>query len=164
MFNQDSKHKDLSKGFSLVEMLVYMAVLSMILILVVASLVFVMNSIKEIQASKAIENSAIVSLERISREIRNAVSVETLSSDILILESKDDNSFQFSVENGVLVLTEDGASKGPLTSSEAEVSNLNFFIIDGGAGQEAVRVEVTIEAGVGDHQKERTFYNTTVLR
>ncbi len=168
-----SNFSSLMRGASLVETLIYVFVLAILLIVVVKALASFSTSFRTISSGRAVENSAIVAFERITRELRDANSVtvgqSTLgtSPGILTFATTDSSgtakTIQFFLTNQVLHIKEDGVDMGALTYSSARVTSLIFKMISTSVSQ-AVRISMTLESGAGSTYKSATFYDTAVLR
>ncbi len=161
------------KGFALAEMIVYVTILTLLVGVLVGSLRAVVITYRHTKISRAIETSSLNTLERITREIKNGESI-TLAQSVfgtatssLTLVGKDttegDKTTYIYVENGVLKIREDGINKGQLTASSTEVTNFTLSLIDQTVS-DAVRIQLTLEAGDGEYAKEETFYSTAILR
>lgn len=162
-----------NKGFSLLEMLVYIAILVLMLGIIMEITISVVRSHKAIKASKNVENSAMSSLERITREIRQADSVNTLSSIFdsspgkLVLLGTDafgnPRTVEFYLDSGSVLLKENGADLGSLSQPEAEVNSLIFHLFSNPLSS-GVRVEIEVESGTSTHYKSENFYSSATLR
>jgi len=161
------------KGFSLVEMLIYIAILVLMLFVIVNILQTMVSSQRTLKTSKALENSGIFSLERMVREIRNAENVNTLQSalgnnpGVLVLSGTDEDgnprTVKFLISGGLLTVEENGVSEGALTQVGTNITSLifNHIITD---NSEAVRIQMTVESGTGSNYRSENFYSTAVLR
>ncbi len=155
------------KAFSLVEMIVYLALMTMISLVIVQSIVTVIRSNKESFNNNLIENSAVSVLERIKREAGRATSIDLVNSNlqsgvlqmIVALEDDSTSTVKFILQGGVVNIYESGVLSGPLSMSGAEVSALKFNDIKN-AKSEALRTVLTIKSGL----KTETFYSTEILR
>jgi type II secretory pathway pseudopilin PulG len=168
-----SLHSQKKGGFSLIEMLVYVAILAFMLAVIIEVVLSVARSERVMKAVRSVENSAIVSLERISRELREAESVDTTLSTLgshpgsLVLEGTDGEgnsvTTEFYLSQGRLMLRENGVESGALTETGATVTDLKFhyFSATTSAG---VRTEITIESGTSTHYRTEKFYSTSVTR
>ena len=164
-----SKHQ----GFSLLEMLFYIAILVLLLAVIMNMVVSVVRSGRIINALRNVENSAIVSLERITRELRQAdsvnVSLSTLDSNPgqLVLEGTDETgsprTVEFYLSLGRLFLKENGVDVGALSQSDAQVSSLIFRRF-AGPNSEGIRIEMTLESGTSTHYRSEKFYSSAILR
>ncbi|PIQ66595.1 MAG: hypothetical protein COV96_00630 [Candidatus Zambryskibacteria bacterium CG11_big_fil_rev_8_21_14_0_20_42_18] len=166
-----TNHK--SRGFSLVEMIIYMFILVLMLAVIMNIIISVISSGRIIKALRNIENSTLISLERITRETRQAQSVNTDSSILgtnpgeLVLQGVDADgnprTVKFYLSSGVLMLSENGVDVGALTKSDASVSSLVFKRFSG-ANSEGIRTEIAIESGTSTHYRSNNFYFSAILR
>jgi len=160
-------------GFSLVEMLIYIAILSFLLVIIINLLSGLLTSQRNLKSAKNIENSGIYGFERMVREIRDAKNIDTSNSQlntnpgVLVLNTTDENNVdrtvEFFVSNETLHIKENGVDLGPLTPKNASVTNLIFRSVDT-ANSEAVKIEFTAESGSGQFYKQGNFYSTAILR
>ncbi len=160
-------------GFSLVETIIYIGLLILIIVAVVNMLIGMSKAYGFMRLSTQIQTSAIDSLDRVVREIRNAKSVDTAGSTlgtspgVLTLNSTDDTgsavTYQFLVSGGVLRIKQNGVDQGPLTLPNVTVSNLVFQRMATGVSQ-AVKIEMTLVAGSGSMTRTAKFYGTAILR
>src|SRR3989344_1000061 len=140
-------------GLTLLEALVYVALLVLILMFLISSLLSVMRVIAEVRISRNLNNSAVVALERLVRDIREAGDVDEDESvlgahpgKLVITASDQDGNFtttEFYLTAGILLVEKGGASGVPLTSSDLEVGNLVFRHIVSSSSQ-AVKIEMTL--------------------
>lgn len=162
-----------SRGFSLVEMLIYIAILVLMLAVIMNIVISVVSSGRIIKALRTVENSALASLERITRETRQAESVNLASSVLdtnpghLTLQGLDalgtPRTVEFYLSSGVLMFSEDGVEVGALTQADAQVTSLVFRRFSG-PNAEGIRTEITIESGTSTHYRSNDFYSSVVLR
>lgn len=160
-------------GFSLVETLLYVALLALSLLVVMQTLVAFTRSFAVFRAVAQIEQSATLSLERMVREIRDAHDISDTGSIFgthpgqLFLNTTTAagaaRTVLFSLNGGALVLTEDGMVTGSLTGSTTRVANLVFRKITTERSK-GVKIEVTLMAGSGPAARSENFYATAVLR
>jgi len=162
-----------TKGFSLVEMLFYIAILALSLVAVLQTLLVVMRSYGLLRNAQHIEQDATLSLERMYREIRDANAVTDAGSTFgahpgkLLLATADalgaPRTVEFLLDNGKLSLKENGVVSGLLTSTSTSVSNLVFRKITTPRST-GVKIEMTIETGASASARSEIFYGTAVLR
>lgn len=160
-------------GFSLVEMLVYIAILTLLVGVLISSLRAIVTTYRHIKVSRTIETSALTALERITREIKNGSSITvgsssfgTASSSITVVgknASEVSKTTYIYLQSGVLRINEDGTPKGQLTSSSTVVTNFTLNFINQTAS-DAVKIQLTLQAGQGAYQRQETFYSTAILR
>ncbi|OHA88632.1 MAG: hypothetical protein A3C70_03480 [Candidatus Zambryskibacteria bacterium RIFCSPHIGHO2_02_FULL_43_14] len=161
------------EGFSLVEMLIYIAILALMLSVIMNIVVSTIRSERIIKVLRNVEDSAILSLERITRETRQAGSVNLNSSILgsspgkLVLEGTDaggnPRTVEFYLSSGKLFLKENGVDTGALTQADARISSLIFHLFSG-SNSEGIRTEITIESGTSTHFRSDNFYSSTLLR
>jgi type II secretory pathway pseudopilin PulG len=162
-----------NNGFSLVEMLVYIAILTLLVGVLISSLRAIVTTYRHIKVSRTIETSALTALERITREIKNGESITVGSSTFgnasgsitIVGKSPTETSktTYIYLQNGVLRIDEDGVQKGQLTSSSTVVTNFTLRFINQTIS-DAVKVELTLQAGQNDYQRQESFYSTAILR
>ncbi len=160
-------------GFSLVEMLFYVAILTFALLAMLQTLIVITRSYAVLKSVQRIEQESAFSLERLVREVRNANAVDDAGSTLgtspgkLLLNSTDTagtaRTVEFSVANGKLSLKENGVVTGVLTSSTTAVTNLVFRKITT-ARSKGVKIEMTFTSGTGRTLRTENFYATAVLR
>ncbi|MEX2013413.1 MAG: type II secretion system protein [Parcubacteria group bacterium] len=161
------------KGFSLIEMLVYISILVFMLAVIMDITISMVRSERVIRASRNVENSASIALERIVREMRQADSINTTSSifgsnpGVLVLQGTDTlgdpRTVEFYVSSETLLLKENGLDLGTLTEADARVTDLVFNYFSG-SNSEGVRIEMTIESGESPHYRSEHFYASAILR
>lgn len=168
-----TKRSNRERGFSLVEMIVYITILVFMLGIIMSIVISFARSQRAVKASKEVENSAIISLERISREIRLADGINVSSSTfdlnpgVLVLNSTDEGgsprTVEFSFSSGGILLRENGLNVGAVSQTDARVTNLVFHIFSNN-GVTGIRTEVSIESGTSTYYRSGNFYSSTTLR
>jgi len=163
------KYRDQSfiskQGFSLVEMIVYIAVLTMVSLASVSSLLMLSDLFARYRAEQIMFRSATVALERMSRDIKEADSVTSFSSDIdgsLTLAGPWGSASYATSSDNLLHLTVNGVDQGALLDERVVVTRLSF-IADSDVTDYA-RVVMILESTVGDRTVTRTFRSGAVLR
>ena len=164
------------KGFSLLEMLIYISILVLLLIVIMNIVISVVRSGRIINALRNVENSALISLERITRETRQADSMDTGGSILdsnpgrLVLESVEYSGIggtlctvEFYLSSGTLMFSENGVEIGPLTQGDAKVSSLIFRRFSS-LNSEGIRTEITLESGTSTYYRSNNFYSSATLR
>lgn len=163
-------------GLSIIETLIYVALVALILVVITNTLVSLTRSDRAIKAHRAIEESFVSSLDRMVREIRDSISVDATSNlgvnlsvnpGGLVLNSLeydgDPRVVEFFVENGVIKMKENSVVSGPLMPNSASVANLTFRLLDSGFSK-AVRIELTLESGEGADLSRKDVTTTAILR
>ena len=167
-----------TKGFSLVEILVYISIFAIVSVVVINSYIIVFGSFSQVKTNHDLVSSANSSLERISREIRQAKTVDILNSTlgatpgVLQLNSTDSigatRIVKFYVSNGQLNLSQ-GSSEplvltGNLLGPDISVTNLIFRRILTSGTKEAIKIEMTLQDNRSKTLKNEKFYDTIILR
>ncbi|MDE2217995.1 MAG: hypothetical protein KGJ58_00880 [Patescibacteria group bacterium] len=155
------------------EMIIYAAILAVLTIVTVNATFSSIKSFAEFRVDRDLNSSAASLMERMTREIRAAHSIDLTQSSLgvnpgrLTLLTKDlsgaDTTVEFYVENGTLKIKEGGATMGALTSSSTAVTN---FIVRSLSNPKssAVKSELRLTAARGGISKSGNFYTTIVLR
>ena len=143
-----------SRGFTLVETIFYLAFLVVLLGIVISLIVSLSKTYQTIQATKNLESSAVFSLERMTREIKNAVSVNVAQSlfasttgSVLSLNTTDDagnpKTVKFYISDSTRALSVDanGTYVGPLTLSGVKVDELDFRMLTSPNSQ-AIKIDL----------------------
>lgn len=161
------------RGFTLVEMVIYVAFLAILSILAIEATMVVMKSFYTLRITNNINQSATVALERMSREIRNAYDIDAAQSTLganpgrLTLKTKDlggsNTTVEFYTSGNQIRIKEGGIDKGSLMTKNTIITNLVFRQITT-TNSKAVKIELTLRDAYGALQKDSNFYNTIMLR
>jgi len=162
------KKRNLVWGFSIIEIMVYLAIFTALSILVINSFIVVLSSFNTTNMNRKLLESGVVSMERISREIRQAQSVDASSTQtILVLNSHDNLGtvmvIKFIKEGGSLNLYKNDILQGNLLGENLSVTNIIFNRITT-TQSEAIKIEMTLQYSGGNKTKSENFYNTVILR
>ncbi len=160
-------------GFSLIEMVIYIAILALMLSVIVSVIYSLARSNRQIRTARLIENSAVTVLERIEREIRAAeslvdgASVFDVHPGSLTLNGEAQGGglemTEIDFENGVISLHQGGVDLGAISDPDVTVSSLVFRHFESGE-VEGVRVELTLTAGTSSYLRTENFYSSVLLR
>lgn len=155
------------------EMLIYLAIFTMLSILVINSLITVMTSFATTRTNRDLLESGSTAIERISREIRQAKDVDiansTLGSSPGVLQLNSTNSvgnsmvIKFMISSGALNIYEDGVLKDNLLGQNISVNSLIFRRIST-TNSEAVKIEMTLQDNKSKSTKTANFFDTIGLR
>jgi len=173
------KIKLLNKGFSLPEMLAYVAILTILMIAIANLSISLTKSMIDIKIAKDIAISAQLAFERMGNEIRKSYNVDAQSvlntnPGILVLNSYDSEGSPENIrfyKNGNSLVVDNGEqggssvapASGPIISDSVVLDNLVFRKITASTSI-AVKIEMTLSAGTGYHSRSENFYDTIVLR
>lgn len=160
--------KSKNHGLSMVELLFYIAVFSILFLVVINSIIFMTRSFRETVVNTDLTQSSSI-MERISREVRSATSINTLTATSLKLDKINPvdslPTTIYFVLNGTNVELYDGnnALVGNLNSPNVSVTALNFLRIDTTEGA-AVKIFMTVKSNHYNSARTENFYDTIVLR
>ena len=153
-------------GYALLELLFYISFFVVLCLLVIDAMVVMAGSFRETTINAEWAQSGNI-MERISREIRGAVSISTLNTTDLILNTKDsgggNKTVEFSLSGANLQLIENGTLTGNLNTPKIVVTGISFSQITTTQGK-AVKVFLTLRSTDDSLNRVKNFYDTIVLR
>ncbi len=161
----------MKKGFSLIEILVYMSILTMVISVLISTIVLLAKTYRHVSASRNIETSALLSLDRFTQVLHKGQSVDLAQSTIasnpgrlMILGQEEgvQTTTEFYIEAGKLKMKINGEYEGDLTVSNVSVQSLIFRRFETPLS-EAVRMELVLYPS-DDSSKTETFYATAILK
>ena len=158
-----------SKGFTLVEMVLYMSLLSLLTILMVDIFASSLDIQLESQAASSVEQDGRFLLSRLSYDIQNAQSAILPTPRGAIgnsLQIKvNDINYTYSVNNGNLELTNNNGTD-VLNSIDTNVSNVSFQRLGTGVEKESVQVQFSVKSKIMRTNviETKTFQTTIGLR
>jgi Tfp pilus assembly protein PilW len=166
-FFKKEKH---SLGFSIVEIIIYLAIFTTVSVLVINSFIVMLSSFNTTNMNRRLLESGSVAMERMTREIRQAESISAESnSSTLILNTFDSSGdsmiVKFKSENDNISLYKNNNSEkeGDLIGGNVSVASLNFKNITT-AQSHAIKIEMTLVYSDGKNTKSENFYDTIGLR
>ncbi|MFA6095023.1 MAG: type II secretion system protein [Candidatus Paceibacterota bacterium] len=155
-------------GYSLIEMMIYVVVLSSLLTVVIFNMITMSRSYGRAVVAKNINNSAVDTIERLTREVRNATSIASIqvSPGGITLNTKDSSgnatTEQIYTDNGTIKLRVGGVDFGPLTLAHVQ-ANVAFTQVTATTSK-AVRMVSTLSNSAFGYSDTKTFYSAVVLR
>ena len=164
------------KGLSLIEIILYVALLGLLLVAVVNLTLTIATVYAKARVVRAVNQQAVAGMERMVREIRLAHGIDNAAStfgthpgvielDTIVSPTDTTVTTRRFLLSGSILALEEGLSPAVALTNRVDVTNLVFHDIDTGAsGRRAVRIEMTATAGQGKLQTTQTFYETAVLR
>ena len=160
------KNKKHNRGDSLVELLFYISLFTILTIVVINSLVTMTRSFKETALEGELVQSGNI-IERIEREVKQAVSISSISTTDLKLNTTDSSgtakTVEFVLSGSEIHLLENNTLTGNLNTPTIAVTALSFTQITTAQGQ-AVKISLTLKS-TNDIQARTVDYNdTAVLR
>ena len=153
-------------GLTLVETIFYVAIFSLLSIVVIDALLHMTKSFRETSIQAELMQGADI-MEKISREIKQAESINTISSTSLKINTRDEfdaaKTETFSLSGSDLQFSENDILTGNLNTAGILVSNLNFTSITT-ATSTAVKIYFSIGSTRDSLARTYDFYNTVILR
>lgn len=147
------KLSTLQKGFTLIETIVYVTLVSILVLVFVNFALDVVGTAQKSRVRQEVQQNARFAMERITQEIRAASSLNTGSSTfnshpgVLSLATDDvlTDPIVFDVSGGVLRISEAGGGAQDLTSSKMTVTSLVFTNLSVSGRTTNIKTELTIE-------------------
>jgi prepilin-type N-terminal cleavage/methylation domain-containing protein len=160
------------QGFSLIEIMVSLAIFSIVVVVATGALLSTIDATKKAQATQTVLTNLNLALEGMTREIRTGsdYGVSGTGGSILTLNDKTGTTqviYSFvgaaNGSNGKIVKTKVGTPSEDLTAPEVDVKSLKFTLIGGASGTQP-RVFITLQGVAGTNPKYRTTFEiqTTV--
>ena len=167
-------NKEVSRGFTLVELIIYIAIAS-IMFGAIASFVFVLlESRNKNIVINEIEQQGLFALETITQTVRNAKDINTpalgtdstsLSIDVVDGSS---NPTVFAISNNVINITEGIGSLISLTNSHISATNISFKNLSRTDTPDIIKIQFTLEynnpAKKAEFNYSKTFYGSSSVR
>lgn len=177
-FHLPTKHLDSQRGFTLLELLLYVAISAIIMSGIVTLLILLMNSRVKNQTVTEVESQGAFIMQELGASIRNSAAITApaagASATSLTLDTRDDTKDPviYSLTSGVVSVTEGSGPKPtvtPLNSSAVTVSGLSFQNLSlAGTTSQVIRVTFTVTytnpSGRDEYNYSKTFYNSYSLR
>lgn len=165
-------HSLTHKGFTLVEMIIYIAILLVVSMAAIVTTLSLRDTFERNRVERELASAASHTLERMVREIRdadtvNGASVLGISPGMLLLDDAGGTPAQvsFNLSGGQVLLYEDGVEVGPLTPASVTATDLAFFThTQAGGTTDLVRVELTLSVATRFASTTRMFSTAAVLR
>lgn len=157
-------------GFTLVEMLIYIGLLTLISTSALSLLLTLRELVDEYRAEQHLTESAQAVLERVLYEVRSADQIDTTDPNAVMVNTpghlvitRDSTVTEFYISSGRLMVSVNSVELGPLSKETVVVNELRFLPYDNGV-TEAVKVIFSLTANVGDATATADFNGTAVLR
>ncbi len=160
-----------SRGFSLIETLVYIAIFTMLSIVVINALIVMIKSFRQTAVEADFLQNAEL-FERMSREIRQAKSINVTSvfgssPGDLKLNSTDSSgvakTVEFLLSGQNLQFKENGVLTGNLNTSNIQITSLIFRQITTAKGK-AIKIEMSVKDTRDKAGRTENFYDTIEMR
>lgn len=161
------------KGFSLVEVVLYVGLFSMLSVVAINAMMQTVTSFNYLRSSRDMNDSAVKVMERLTRDIKSATSVDLVNSTFnanpgrLTLNTVNASGtpmvVEYYVSGNTLRIKEDTIDKGSLISSRTQIDGLVFYYINTGHTV-GIKINLRLRPSRGDTIDENYFYDTIILR
>jgi len=140
-------------GFTLVETLIYVAIIGMVLSSFVVFSISISNSRSKTYVVQEVHANTRTALNVMSQKIRSATGVNTASSTFgvdpgflsLSMASSTLNPTILALDSNILGIKEGSNATTSITSDEVKITNLVFTDLSGTGNRGNVRIEMTVE-------------------
>lgn len=156
------KKNKMKYGYAILELLFYLAFLSILALLVINAMITMARSFRETSIQAELVQSGNI-MERISREIRTAKDINSISTNDLVLNMGASNIKEFKLLGTNIQLIENSTFTGNLNASNITVTALTFTQITSTKGK-AVKISLTVQANDDLSGRLVNLYDTVVLR
>lgn len=166
--------KPMHRGFTLVELVIYMGLMTLILGAMVAMFLLIEQARNKEQVIAEVEQQGILTLEQITQTIRNAEFIATpatsTSGTMLSIKTSlaSTTPTVFDMVDGVLRVTEGSVGPVALTSTRVVVSDLLFSNLSRANTPGTLRIQFTLRYGGSSNKAaytyEKIFYGNASIR
>jgi hypothetical protein len=155
-----------SAGYSVLELLFYISIFAVLSIVVINSLITMTRSFRESAVFGELVQSGNI-VEKISREIRSSLSISTITTNDLKLNTKNtagnSKTVEFLLSGNNIQYLENNVLTGNLNTPTIAVTALSFTQITTTLGV-AVKISLTVKSTNDPQARTYDFYDTVVLR
>jgi Tfp pilus assembly protein PilE len=153
------------KGYAVLELLFYISIFGVLSIVVINAMIVMTRSLKETSLQAEYTQDGTI-LERISREIRNAADITSVSANDLVLSTASGASFksvEFKLVGSNIQLWDSGSNIGNLNPASTTITALTFTQITTAQGK-GVKIAFTVRSTNDPLARTQDFYDTVTLR
>ena len=157
-------------GFSLLEQILYVAMLAMVTFMVSVLLAALLRAEARLRLVRDIDDQGMIIFLHMTRAVRGAAEITTpataASDDVLrvTMSDPDGRVLEFSVIDGVLGLTQDAGPWFPLSNSKVRVTDFSVQEVSQSGSPQSVRLELSLssagESVVGGYAYTRQLVTT----
>lgn len=164
-FRVSSLRFQVKSGFTLVEMLIYMGLLSVFLVVLTEIFTTVLNIFAQTETTSSLEQDSRFIASRLAYDITKSTAITSPalgnSQNNLSLQAGAEN-ITYSISGTDLVLTSNSGTN-PINSTQTKISNLNFLRLGNPAGKNSLRIQFTLTSTREETKGARTLnYQTTI--
>lgn len=157
-------HKSLQKGFSLVELIIYMGVLSILIGVMSVLFSSILNAQLDSASTSSVDQDARYIQARMAYDMQRASSIVSVTSTTLQVLANSIN-YTYSLDGSGNLQITDNTGSYQLNSADTTVSGLSFQSISNGSNN-TVRVTYTVTSDIQETsgQEARTVQTTLGLQ
>ena len=149
-------------GYAILELLFYISFFAVLTLVVINAIITMTRSFRETAIYAEFVQSGTI-MERISREIRQANDITSISANDLVLNTGSNKTMEFRLVGSNIELWDNGINIGNLNSSKMVITDLAFTQIDT-AKSKAVKIVLSVRSNNDSLARVQNFYDTVVLR
>lgn len=155
-----------NSGYAVLETIFYIVLFAILSIAVINALITMTQSFKETAMYGELMQGGDV-MERMSRDIRNAYGINSITSTSLKLNTKDtagvNKTVEFNLSGNDVRLLENDSFIGNLNTANISITNLSFTQINTTKGS-AIKILLSLRSNHDALNRIQDFYTTVVLR
>ncbi|MEK7635316.1 MAG: type II secretion system protein [Patescibacteria group bacterium] len=171
--------KSLVSGFTLVEMLVAVAMFTLIAVFALGSVLSIFDANKKAQASKTVVDNLNLSIENMARTIRfgdhywcgtssvpDSVYACPSGANHLSVKDKGGDKITYGLGENAIQISINGGTPTNITSSDTTIDYLHFYVFNswlGSADNAQPYIKAVIKGHVGTKSTERTDFSIETL-
>lgn len=155
-------------GFTLIEALVYIALLVAISLLMVNTILSFTDSYRKLGALRIAEHAGADAMQRMVRDIRAAASVDAANSTLgstpgVLTLTNTGTTTKFYVQNGTLRVDVNGTYSGPLTVNGSSVTSLTFTQLTS-SSTSAVKIDMVLTGTTASVTETKQYHTTVIMK
>jgi type II secretory pathway pseudopilin PulG len=173
----NKQKNNFNKGFSIMEIIIYFALLAVISTLVTTNIIALFKNYNIVRSNQEIEYNAINIIDKLTRDTRDAQSINISDSSFSVAQGSvslriasstnqtSSSSVRFYLNNNKVKYMKDGVDFGNISTNDVNVSNFRIFYINS-SSTEAIKVELTLDTipHLNSTSIYKNFYTTIQLR
>lgn len=160
------------KGFTLIEVIIYVAILGIIVVSFVSFVLAISSVRNKSYVVSEVNSNLRIAMDLISQKIRSAEAVTSplsgaVSTSLELDMPNPEPTTVFALQDGVLHLTEDIITENMITNPEINITELKFTNLGASGKRDSLRIEMAAEyrnAGSRDFQYSNSLKTTVNLR
>lgn len=161
-----------NSGFTLIELVVYMAGLLALGAVLIMMIIQFYGLYKEIIVVPQADRTALILVDRITKEIRSADSIDAINSQfdttngvlsLHVITNGVTAVKKFYIQNGVVFVQEDSETPIKLSTSDFTVSNFNFTLVPTSVSQ-GIRFNLELQYTTNNSVETKSYTGFAILR